>query len=117
MHPEGGRSFNCRELACLMTFPLYYQFAGGITAIKLQIGNAVPPVVMKAICEEVLRSLRKSDEEMGAWRPEVVVLEDEDEDSVDGDCMALSEKKRMDVPGFRWFGSLVFELWEISGGV
>jgi len=44
-------------------------------------------------------------------------LEDEDEDSVDGDCMALSEKKRMDVPGFRWFGSLVFELWEISGGV
>ncbi len=83
MHPEGGRSFNCRELACLMTFPLYYQFAGGITAIKLQIGNAVPPVVMKAVCEEVVRSLRKSDEEMGAWRPEVVVLEDEDEDESD----------------------------------
>ena len=66
-----------------MTFPLYYQFAGGITAIKLQIGNAVPPVVMKAVCEEVVRSLRKSDEEMGAWRPEVVVLEDEDEDESD----------------------------------
>ncbi|KAK0346432.1 hypothetical protein LTR91_011982 [Friedmanniomyces endolithicus] len=92
MHPEGGRSFNCRELACLMTFPLYYQFAGGITAIKLQIGNAVPPVVMKAICEEVVRTLRKSDEEMAAWRPEVVDLEDEDEDEDEGDMAATRMK-------------------------
>jgi len=87
MHPGGGRSFNCRELACLMTFPPYYQFAGGISAIKLQIGNAVPPVVMKAICEEVVRSLRRSDEEMEAWRPEVVDLEG-DEGGEEGDMAA-----------------------------
>ncbi|TKA73545.1 hypothetical protein B0A55_06434 [Friedmanniomyces simplex] len=78
-HPDGSHSFNCRELACLMTYPLYYQFAGGITAIKLQIGNSVPPVVMKAISAETVRSLRQSDAEMAAYRPEEVVIEDDKE--------------------------------------
>ncbi|KAK5729732.1 hypothetical protein LTR17_011698 [Elasticomyces elasticus] len=79
--PDGWRTYILRELARLQTFPLNYFFAGGITAIRLQIANAVPPEVAEKIFREIVRSLRRSDAEMAAWRPEEVdLLDDDDED-------------------------------------
>jgi len=40
VHPDGGRSFNMKELAMLAGFPRDYKFAkAGITDLRRQIGN------------------------------------------------------------------------------
>ncbi|KAL8797177.1 MAG: hypothetical protein Q9195_000644 [Heterodermia aff. obscurata] len=63
-HPDGKRPFTEREFACLQTFPLDYKFVGKRTDIMKQIGNAVPPLPAKTLCEEILRTLRKTDGEI-----------------------------------------------------
>lgn len=71
-HPSGERSFTNRELACLQTFPLEHRFGQGA---RRQIGNAVPPMLAKAVFREVIKSLQKTDEaEMNAAEPEPVGL-------------------------------------------
>ncbi|KAK3650125.1 hypothetical protein LTR56_006400 [Elasticomyces elasticus] len=77
LHPNGCRTFALRELARLQTFPMNYKFAGGITAIKMQIGNAVPPVFARALFKEIAKSLERSDAEMAAWEPEEIDLTDD----------------------------------------
>ena len=43
-HYSGERAYTIRELACLQTFPVGFQFAGwGLGQKRMQIGNAVPP--------------------------------------------------------------------------
>ena len=51
-HPNGQRRMTCRELATVQSFPLGYQFVGGISSVCRQIGNAVPPLLAKAIAEQ-----------------------------------------------------------------
>ncbi|KAL4794419.1 S-adenosyl-L-methionine-dependent methyltransferase [Aspergillus venezuelensis] len=58
-HPSGQRGFTTREYASLQTFPLDFQFKKNA---RKQIGNAVPPVLARAIYEEVIRSLQETDE-------------------------------------------------------
>lgn len=55
-------------MACLQTFPERYEFGTkedgsplGITEARLQVGNAVPPAVAKAVLSEVKNSLLESD--------------------------------------------------------
>lgn len=48
-HPNGKRRMTCRELATIQSFPLDYKFYGGISSVCRQIGNAVPPLLAKAI--------------------------------------------------------------------
>ena len=59
-HPSGRRGFNNREFACLQTFPLEYRF--GRHEVRKQIGNAVPPVLARALFGAVVDSLRRTDE-------------------------------------------------------
>ncbi|KAL2828156.1 S-adenosyl-L-methionine-dependent methyltransferase [Aspergillus cavernicola] len=59
-HPSGQRGFTNREFACLQTFPLGFQF--GPREVRKQIGNAVPPLLAKAIYAEIIRSLQETDE-------------------------------------------------------
>ena len=58
-HPSGKRDFTLREFACLQGFPLEHKFAG--SAIKRQIGNAVPPIAAKVFFEEIIKHLKKVD--------------------------------------------------------
>ena len=51
-HPNGLRRMTCRELATIQSFPLDYQFVGGISSVCRQIGNAVPPMLAKAVAEQ-----------------------------------------------------------------
>jgi hypothetical protein len=60
-HPSGLRYFTPRELACLQTFPVDYQFYGGVTEIKKQVGNAVPPGVWKYYIRSVIQTLEDFD--------------------------------------------------------
>jgi len=48
-HPSEDRAISVREAACLQTFPRDFRFAGNITSRGRQIGNAVPPVLSRAI--------------------------------------------------------------------
>ncbi|KAJ5302368.1 hypothetical protein PENANT_c008G05254 [Penicillium antarcticum] len=66
-HPTGLRPFTDREMACLQTFPMEFEFSD--SNVRKQIGNAVPPFLAKAVYTEVAQSLRESDakEASGVW--------------------------------------------------
>ena len=49
IHPILDRTLTAREAARLQSFPDKYVFLGGNTAIRNQIGNAVPPLLATAI--------------------------------------------------------------------
>lgn len=51
-HPNNKRRMTCRELAAVQSFPLDYEFKGNRSSIYRQIGNAVPPLLGKAIAEQ-----------------------------------------------------------------
>lgn len=65
IHPDEDRMLTVRELACLQSFPLDYEFVGvrldsysskrKTTMTQFgQVGNAVPPLLAKAIADAVL---------------------------------------------------------------
>ena len=62
-HPSGMRKYNVREMACLQGFPFEHAFStSGLGVAMKQVGNAVPPTLGKPWFEEVIRSLRETDE-------------------------------------------------------
>jgi len=65
IHPHEDRMLTVRELACLQTFPIDYEFKGvrldsysGKRVLTMtqfgQVGNAVPPLLAQTIAEELL---------------------------------------------------------------
>ncbi len=57
-HPELNRSITPREAARIQSFPDNFKFLGNKTSICKQIGNAVPPLLAKAIGETILTQLK-----------------------------------------------------------
>lgn len=57
VHPKENRALTPREAARLQSFPDRYAFVGGNVA--RQIGNAVPPLLARAVAGSVLASLRR----------------------------------------------------------
>lgn len=55
LHPWEDRAISHREAARFMSFPDHYQFIGA--SFSRQIGNAVPPLLGRAIGRELVRSL------------------------------------------------------------
>lgn len=54
IHPILDRAISAREAARLQSFPDYYEFVGTKDSVYQQIGNAVPPLLGRAIAEKVL---------------------------------------------------------------
>lgn len=72
IHPYEDRMLTVRELACLQTFPLDWEFVGvrldsysskRITTMTQfgQVGNAVPPMLAFAVAKELARQFFETD--------------------------------------------------------
>ena len=55
-----ARTVSVREAARLQSFPDGFRFCGTMNPAFRQIGNAVPPLLAKALAEEIMSSLRQS---------------------------------------------------------
>jgi DNA (cytosine-5)-methyltransferase 1 len=75
VHPYVPRGITCREAARLQSFPDDYIFLGGFAASFKQTGNAVPPVLSRAVAKAALTLLRSSKLEQTVHRPISVRLE------------------------------------------
>lgn len=51
-HPNGKRRMTGRELAMTQSFPPDFEFCGRLSSVYRQIGNAVPPLLAKAVAEQ-----------------------------------------------------------------
>lgn len=60
LHPFQNRSITCREMARLQSFPDSFRFYGTQAEVDTMIGNAVPPLLAKAIGESVMKSIINS---------------------------------------------------------
>lgn len=54
IHPYQNRGISVREAARLQSFPDKFYFEGPISHIQQQIGNAVPPLLAKAVFDKIL---------------------------------------------------------------
>ena len=54
IHPDQDRSFSVREAARLQGFPDRFQFSGSRTEQFVQVGNAVPPPLGKAVAKALI---------------------------------------------------------------
>lgn len=54
IHPSQHRGLSVREAARIQSFPDKFIFQGTITHIQQQIGNAVPPLLAKAIFQKII---------------------------------------------------------------
>ncbi len=59
IHPEQPRTLTLREAARLQSFPDRFVFSGSAAQIRQQIGNAVPPLLARALAEAILPSVMR----------------------------------------------------------
>jgi len=58
-----ARTISVREAARLHSFPDGFVFCGTMNPAFRQIGNAVPPLLAKAVATHMLKTLRQAEED------------------------------------------------------
>ena len=61
IHPRDSRAMTIREGARLQSFPDNYKFYGSDGMKRLEIGNAVPPLLSMAIAKQMLKAIEAHD--------------------------------------------------------
>lgn len=61
IHPRDSRALSIREGARLQSFPDDYKFYGSDGMKRLEIGNAVPPLLSMAIAQQLAEALKKNE--------------------------------------------------------
>ena len=59
IHPYQDRGISVREAARLQSFPDDFIFEGPISHIQQQIGNAVPPLLAKAVFKQIIKTSKE----------------------------------------------------------
>ena len=72
---DQARTISVREAARLQSFPDGFVFAGAMNQAFQQIGNAVPPLLAKAIAVEIMKSLLTSVGAHRSWSPRQATVE------------------------------------------
>jgi len=54
VHPDQHRGLSVREACRLQSFPDSYQFSGSIGLQQQQVSNAVPPLLSKAVFNQII---------------------------------------------------------------
>ena len=72
IHPNEHRTLTMREAARIQSFPDRFRFAGSPSHAFRQIGEAVPPLVARAIGRSLIESLSQDKDPPGAMRTKVV---------------------------------------------
>ena len=60
MHPYLNRAITVREAARIQSFPDNYVFYGTKTSQMKQVGNAVPPLLAKAIAKQIRKDMERN---------------------------------------------------------
>lgn len=81
-HPSQNRAITLREGAMLQGFPINYRFYGNRDAIRLQIGNAVPPPVSYAAGTAIINSLTKVNDQLHSGLQSPTELDNESQYSL-----------------------------------
>lgn len=61
-HPDETRPFTTRECARIQSFPDEWNFAGNMSNIYKQIGNAVPVELAKNVGQSIMKALNEGDD-------------------------------------------------------
>ncbi len=61
IHPRDSRAMSIREGARLQSFPDDFKFYGSDSMKRLEIGNAVPPLLSMALAKQMLEALQKNE--------------------------------------------------------
>ena len=64
VHPVLDRAVSVREAARLQTFPDSFVFCGTKDKQYQQVGNAVPPIMAKAIAKKLAQQLKKAEKDL-----------------------------------------------------
>lgn len=62
IHPYEDRGISVREAARLQSFPDTFIFEGPLMHIQQQIGNAVPPLLSKAVFEQIIKQTKEHEQ-------------------------------------------------------
>jgi DNA (cytosine-5)-methyltransferase 1 len=62
IHPWEDRGISVREAARLQSFPDSFIFEGSLMHIQQQIGNAVPPLLAKAVFQQIINLTEKHEQ-------------------------------------------------------
>lgn len=62
IHPHENRGISVREAARLQSFPDTFIFEGPLMHIQQQIGNAVPPLLAKAVFQQIIKQTKEHEQ-------------------------------------------------------
>ena len=62
IHPYEDRGISVREAARLQSFPDTFIFEGPLMHIQQQIGNAVPPLLAKAVFQQIIKQTKEHEQ-------------------------------------------------------
>lgn len=91
-HPKQDRAVTVREAATLQSYPYQYEFAGSLQDQYLQIGNAVPGKMAKAIGTAVKESLRFVYDEEGVVEQETGSQDMEADEKAESEALLATDK-------------------------